>query len=88
VNNYAFAVARSCRWCSGKTHASEWGMTGLTPPVTNDRLIRGISWWAADSDVESKSWLKRKADATITKMIGTNVVSGNCAVTPSATVIN
>jgi len=62
-------------------------MTGLTPPVTNDRKIRGISWWSADSDTTSKSWLKRKADSTITKMIGTNVASGNCAVSPAATVI-
>lgn len=87
MNDYSAAVARSCRWCSGASAASVWGMTGLTPPVTADRKISGISWWAADSDTTSKSWLKRKGDTTATKMIGTDVASGNCAVSPAATVI-
>jgi len=60
-------------------------MLGFTPPSTNDRLITGISWWSSDSD--SKSWLKRKGAKSVTEMIGMDVATGNCAVSPATTVI-
>lgn len=67
------------------TNGLTWGMSGFTPPVTNDRKITGISWWSADST--GKTWLQRKADKTLTNMIGTKAAVGNCAVSPAATTI-
>lgn len=60
-------------------------MSGFTPPVTNTRLISGISWWSSDTTGVTK--LKRKGAASATKMVGTDVASGNCAVSPAATTI-
>lgn len=60
-------------------------MTGLTPPVTADRLITGISWWSSDSN--GATWLHRKGAATKTKMIGMDVAASGCKGAAAPTVI-
>jgi len=83
-NDFSGAVARSCRWCNGAAD-EVWGMTGLTPPVTADRKITGISWWS--SDTNSVSHLHRKAWLTKTKMIGMDVAASGCKGASAPTVI-
>jgi hypothetical protein len=57
----------------------------MTPPVTADRLITGISWWSSDD--AGASLLHRKGAKTTTKMIGMDIAASGCSGASAPTVI-
>lgn len=71
-------------WCSGNAN-DRYELTGFVPPVTSDRYMTGLVAWQTDDDGDS--WLLLKDAKAFSLMAGVDIAAGNCAVSPSGTVV-